>query len=323
MIRQSAILVLAIGSLGAGCIRWDEPVIHRPRPSLDAIDAAASSAATSQSGPEASAPYGEPQADFAGPGIRGGRPGPAIASAAVPAAAPLAVSTEWRELSGAGGESYEVQPTDTLSEIAMKQLDTMRNVPLLMLANRKLVRPETVWKGDTIVVPGPAFFVSPFVRDGEKADSQQLLRYREEPREGFVGVLLAGERTGRFVAAEVRDGRSRLVFDSTGLLPGAPSGAAEAPWSWRAVDLDNDGGLDLVCSRKLEPGGVLQACVFQNTGRGYRRHVLAEKVLRGDAEGRRVTYRESTLTIRGGESAGGWADVLKYRWVGDRFEVSK
>jgi len=310
MIRRAAVVLSAILALTCGCYIQGHPVSDRPAPSPDSGDLPPADITPAPGDPEA-------------PGLPHGRAGQDVPGPEAPAAVP----TEWRELTGAGGERYEVGPADTLSQIAMDRLDTMHNLPLLMLANRKLTRPEMVWKGEIILIPGPGFFAAPFIRSGERAAGQQLLRYAESSREGFVGVSLAGTGSGagRFVAVQVRAGRARVVFDSTGLLPRAPAGAPEAPWTWRAADLDSDGGLDLVGWRNAGPGEAFQACVFQSTERAYRRHTLGEAVRRGEFEGRKAVCRDGTLTIRGEVPAGRGRfepATLRCRWVGDRFDVT-
>jgi hypothetical protein len=309
--KPSVSVLLAVAMLAAGCTLEDGRIIYRPTPSPDSGELPPAKhpaqPAEATDPPESAEPV-EPA-------------GPA-------APAPAAVPSGWRELTGAGGESYEIQPADTLSEIAMNRLGTMHNLPLLMLANRRLTKPEMVWKGETILIPGPGFFAAPFARPGEKAVEQKLLRYSESSREGFVGVSFAatGSEAGRFLAVQVKAGKVRAVFDSAGLLPRAPAGGKEEPWTWRAIDLDADGGLDLVGSRTAGPGEAFQACVFQETARGYRRHVLSETVRGGEFEGKRAIYRENTLSIRGEVPAGrGQFEpaTLRYRWVGDKFEVSR
>jgi hypothetical protein len=232
------------------------------------------------------------------------------------------------------GESTEhlVRSGDTVSEIAQSRLGTIRNVPLLLMANPDIGNRHKIAVGQRLLLPRPGYFAGPFLVDGEKADSVEVVRWSEKEREGFLGVHARGAGDAAedvFMLLWVRGGKSLPVFVSadhdwsTAHFDGYRRG-----WRWRRVDLDGDGGLDLLASRGFGAGSgtCFYAYAFHRRGDGgYARHPLVEHEPHGEFIERRRLYAGRTFVVTGAERemlADGWRIQpvqIHCRWTGSGF----
>ena len=231
--------------------------------------------------PPSAPPAGAPESPAEEPPLR---PGPAQAA-----------PTEWRRLGPEGAAEYEVRHGDSLSEIAQARLGSMLNLPLILMANPEINDPARIIAGQTIRLPGADYFAAPFLLAGERAERQQLLRHSTPAGEGYLGLYLSGKAPvrARFIAVQARGGRVRMIFNSAEQALTGPG------WSWRAVDLDGDGGLDLVGWNPAVSGGGFGAWAFHRQGEAWRRHALADGNFRGGFAEDRPLYRNRQFIIRG------------------------
>ena len=243
---------------------------------------------------------------------------------------PISRAPAWRPFDPAYATEYSVRPGDTLSEIAQKRLGTVKKLPLLMLANPQVSDVHRIAAEDVLVLPRPGFFAGPFLVSGEKPLATELLRWSKKTRSGFVGVEVddgGPARLDRFILLEIRGEKSRVVFSSSNHRWTALGvHRYSAGWSWRPVDLDADGDLDLIASRAVgAPGGGFCAYAFHANGDRYTRYVLAENLIAGALAPGRKVYRSRTVTCEGKRATGlpGGHSIqpvrLVLRWTGTGF----
>jgi hypothetical protein len=241
-----------------------------------------------------------------------------------PAAAPkTSAAAAWKRFETAGAAEYLVRPRETLSEIAQGRLGSVRAMPLLLLANPDLASPHAIVAEEPLLVPTPAFFAGPFLAAGEKAASVDLLRWSEGERTAFIGVHVEDSGPAaldRFIVLEAHGGGARLVFSSADCVwQSTHFSRYRRGWTWRAVDLDGDSGLDLVASRHFGTGAAatFYAYAFHSRAGNWSRHALAAPEPAGDFPVRRPLCSDGVITMTSGGPSGA---RIYLRWTGNGFE---
>jgi hypothetical protein len=255
---------------------------------------------------------------------------PPTAVGSAPAAA-IDRAPAWRPFDSAHAAEHVVKAGDTTSQIAQARLGTVKHLPLLLLANPEVTNVHRIAAEDVLVIPGPGYFAGPFLVDGEKATALKLLRWSAGKRRAFLGVEIrdAGPaRMDRFLLLEVLRDKSRVVFSSSNHRWGKKAaGRYRRDWTWRVVDLDGDGGLDLLATRRFGSGadGTLYACAFHSRAGKYTKYALAEALLGGEFPPGKKGFRAGTFTFTGNRaltsSAGRSLQPMRIvlRWTGAGF----
>ena len=152
------------------------------------------------------------------------------------AARPAAV---WRPPYVAESVEYVVRSGDTISQIAQSMLGTVRNVPLLLMANPEVGNRNRIAVGQRLLLPKPGYFGGPFLADGERVASVEVIRWKESKREGLLAVHVRGsgpDSPDGFMLLTVRNGRSIPVFSSADYeWSGARFRRYRRGWNWHAT----------------------------------------------------------------------------------------
>ncbi|MHC5053759.1 MAG: LysM peptidoglycan-binding domain-containing protein [Planctomycetota bacterium] len=250
---------------------------------------------------------------------------------------------------GESAREYVVMRGDTLSRIAREQLGSMRMAPLIVIANPSISDPDRIFAGRKLVIPRFGRFVAGW----KLAGIVRLLRVTKGSRAAYVGLhawrrfrlstVEPGDYAGvedplvgrsRYVVVRLARSGSEVVFDSE---------TAEWPidhkrlygiyssFDWEAVDLDEDGDLDLVASRSWGTGGNFAAYAFHHAPDGYKSYTVCDGISHGHFGGRRPPCKDGTIAVdscyvdmdRDWKSCRYERGLYRCVWTGNGFEVTK
>jgi hypothetical protein len=209
----------------------------------------------------------------------------------------------WRPFDAAYASEHVVKPGDTVSEIAQARLGTIKKIPLLLLANPEVSDAHRISAGQRLRIPEPGYFAGGFLVGDEKVVDVRLLRSSKKQRSALLGVELRDggpARRDRFLLLEVKGDRARVIFSSSDhRWGGGHFRSYGGGWTWHAVDLDGDGGLDLAAVRRFGSEGACYAYAFHRRGGGHARYVLVENLHSGRPAGGSRIYRDRAFTFTG------------------------
>ena len=204
---------------------------------------------------------------------------------------------------------HRVEAGETLSEIAQDALGSAEKGSRLLQILNGLDDPSRLAVGQTLRIPThPASLLEPW---GVAADacvdfSSSGFELREKPDPGrlLVGISCYPDEPGfatRHRVVKIGADSRELIFDSATAAPGDSDlqGWVDVLEVWWFLDLDGDGGADLLGEMSQGSVNNTTQVVFHQREDGYRPCLLFESVSLGDVTERRDAEGAIVFEVRG------------------------